>query len=57
MCYELRWLRWKRATEAERQREQSSTTTEHAPEKTSEPVKPAVQSDVARKIQKELEQV
>ena len=58
MCYELKWLRWKRATETERQREQSRTTTERTPEKRPpEPVKPAVQSDVARKIQKELEQV
>ena len=56
MCYELEWFRWKRATEAERKREQLKTTTERTPVKRPlEPVKPAMQLDPAH--QKELEPV
>lgn len=48
MCYELEWFRWKRATEAERKREQLKTTTERTPEKRPlEPVELAVQWDPA----------
>jgi len=58
MCYELEWFHWKRATEAERKREQLKTATERTPVKTPlELVKPAAQSDPAPKVQEELEPV
>jgi hypothetical protein len=58
MCYELKWFRWRRTTEAERKREPLETVTERAPAKTPPaPIKPAAQSDPAPKVQEELEPV
>lgn len=58
MCYELEWFSWKRATEAERKREQLKTVTERKPVKTQpEPIEPAAQSDPVPKVQEELEPV
>jgi hypothetical protein len=58
MCYELRWLRWKRATEAARKREQLETVSERASVKSPPaPIEPAAQSDPAPKVQEELEPV
>ena len=56
MCYELKWLWGKRASEAERKREQFLTerTTVKTPSK---PITPAAQPDPAPNVQKELEPV
>ncbi len=55
MCYELKWLWGKRATEAERKRE---ILTERTTVKTpSEPITRAGQADPAPNVQKELEPV
>ncbi len=58
MCYELKWFRGKRATEAERKREQWKTLTERTTVKTpSEPITPTPHSDPGTKVQQELETV
>jgi len=55
MCYELKWLWGKRATEAERKRE---ILTERTTVKTpSEPITPAAQPDPAPNVHQELEPV
>ena len=58
MCYELKWLWGKRATEADRKREQWKTLTGRTTVKTpSEPITPAAQPDPAPNVQQELEPV
>ncbi len=58
MCYELEWFRWKRATEAERKREQPKVVTERAPATPQpEPSKTAAQPDPAPEVQEQLEPV
>ena len=58
MCYELKWFRGKRVTEAERKREQWKTPTERTTVKMpSNPIRPAAQPDPAPKVEQELEPV
>jgi len=58
MCYELEWFHWKRATEAQRKREQLKTATERTPAPSQpEPIEPATQAGQTQKVQEELEPV